>query len=89
MEISSMILRPYISENLLNRRVTKAAAREGIESDQEYRAMPSRSAAILGLAMPSDWMKKLMVKTMEKIAIRLRRSCRLLRLDSALGIRIS
>jgi hypothetical protein len=46
-----------MSENLLNSSVTKAEAREGIEIDQEYRAIPSRSAAILGLAITRVWTK--------------------------------
>jgi hypothetical protein len=46
-----MIRRPYMSENLPKMRVTKAAAKPGIEIEYEYSDMPSRSAAILGLAM--------------------------------------
>jgi hypothetical protein len=40
-----------MSENLPKMSVTKAAARAGIEIDQEYKDMPSRSAAICGLAI--------------------------------------
>ena len=55
-EIISMILRPYMSENLPKMSVTKAAARAGMEMLQEIRDIPSRSAAIRGLAMAIGWM---------------------------------
>jgi hypothetical protein len=70
-----MILLPYMSENLLNSNVTNAAARLGMESDHAYRDMPSRSAAILGLAIPSVCMKKLIVKWREKTVISPRTIC--------------
>jgi hypothetical protein len=54
-EIIIMILHPYMSENFPKMSVTKAAARAGIERLQEYRAIPSRSAAIRGLAMAIGW----------------------------------
>ena len=47
--IRSIIRRPYMSENLAKRSVTKAAARDGIEIDQAYKA-PCRSDLLPFLA---------------------------------------
>ena len=56
-EIINMMRRPYISENLPKTSVANAVTRLGIETAHEYKDIPSRSAAILGLAMVSVCMK--------------------------------
>jgi len=47
----------FLGLKLANRSVTKAAARDGIEISQAYKAIPFKSAAVLGLAIVNVWMK--------------------------------
>ena len=49
-EISSMILRPYMSDSFPKSKVEGAIARAGRDIAHENRAIPFRSAAILGEA---------------------------------------
>jgi hypothetical protein len=51
-EVISMTRRPYISESFPKVRVTNADARAGREIAQEYKCIPSRSAAIFGNVTP-------------------------------------
>ena len=61
-DIRSMIRRPYMSESFAKSSVTKAAPRDGIEISQAYKAIPFKSAAILGLAIVNVWMKYVLQK---------------------------